>query len=222
MLGPWRTAQFVAKRMRSPNPIRLWEIDPDFLSLARHIGDYTLVDHRRLFMLYQFAQQARSVPGEVAEIGVYRGGTAKLIAELCAPKTVHLFDTFEGMPAVHAEHDFHRERDFGDAQLEDVKRYLAENTNVVFHPGFFPDTATPVQDKRFCLVHIDVDVYPSVKSCCEFFYPRTSSGGTLLFDDYGFVTCPGAKVAVDEFFAGKPEKPTYLPSGQCVVTRLAC
>ena len=27
----------------------------------------------------------------------------------------------------------------------------------------------------------------------------------MLFDDYGFATCPGARRAIDEFFADKPE-----------------
>jgi len=42
----------------------------------------------------------------------------------------------------------------------------------------------------------------------------------MVFDDYGFESCPGAKAAVDEFFSGKIERPWYLPSGQCAVVKL--
>ncbi len=42
----------------------------------------------------------------------------------------------------------------------------------------------------------------------------------MVFDDYGFESCPGAKQAVDEFFADKNERPWYLPTGQCVVITL--
>ena len=52
-----------------------------------------------------------------------------------------------------------------------------------------------------------------------FFYPRMEEGAVMIFDDYGFTTCPGAKKAVDEFFTNKKEKPIYLPTGQCIVTR---
>ena len=45
-------------------------------------------------------------------------------------------------------------------------------------------------------------------------------GGFIIFDDYGFPTCPGARQAVDEFFAGKPEKLLAMPSGQCVVVKI--
>jgi O-methyltransferase len=42
----------------------------------------------------------------------------------------------------------------------------------------------------------------------------------MLFDDYGFWSCPGARQAVDEFFADKPEAPFALPTGQALVARL--
>lgn len=42
----------------------------------------------------------------------------------------------------------------------------------------------------------------------------------MIFDDYGFASCPGARMAVDEFFRDKPDRPCYLPTGQCVVSRV--
>ena len=54
---------------------------------------------------------------------------------------------------------------------------------------------------------------------CAFFYPRMAPGGVMVFDDYGAPTCPGVQQAVDEFFAGKPERPLYLPTGQAVVCK---
>ncbi len=62
-----------------------------------------------------------------------------------------------------------------------------------------------------------IRIYRSVRDCCEFFYPRMETGGVMLFDDYGKFTCLGAKLAVDEYFTDKPEKPYYLPSGQCFI-----
>jgi len=42
----------------------------------------------------------------------------------------------------------------------------------------------------------------------------------LVFDDYGFPSCAGGKRAIDEFFAGKPEVPIVLPTGQAIVVKL--
>jgi O-methyltransferase len=66
---------------------------------------------------------------------------------------------------------------------------------------------------------VDVDIYASVLSCCEYFFPRMVPGGVLVFDDYGMLTCEGAKIALDEFCAARGQTPIYLPSGQCLLSR---
>ncbi|MBF0331749.1 MAG: class I SAM-dependent methyltransferase [Candidatus Omnitrophica bacterium] len=204
-----------------PNPIHLWEEDGAFKNEMKLIEKSTLVDKYCCFMLYQFVKHVATLPGDVAEIGVYKGGTAKLLARGFEPfkKRVHLFDTFAGMPSTDSVKDIHKAGDFNDTSLKSVQKFLQDNKNVSFYQGIFPSTSQPIVNKTFCLVHIDVDIYKSVRDCCVFFYPRMDRGGMMVFDDYGALTCPGAKMAVDEFFADKPEKPFYLPTGQCVVAR---
>jgi len=34
----------------------------------------------------------------------------------------------------------------------------------------------------------------------EFFYSWLETGGVIVFDDYGWPSCPGARAAVDEVF----------------------
>lgn len=205
-----------------PNPIHLWNDDGQFNEIMKHVVGYTLVDEIRCFMLYQLAKQAATLSGDVAEVGVYKGGTARLLAHTLAgtDKTIHLFDTFDGMPSVDVDKDFHVQADFNDTSYENVKHYLHQFGNIRFYPGVFPDTSKPVEAGKFCFVHIDVDIYKSVLAGCNFFYTRLMHGGILVFDDYGFLTCPGAKAAVDEFFSDRPEQPCYLPTGQCVVIKL--
>jgi O-methyltransferase len=53
--------------------------------------------------------------------------------------------------------------------------------------------------------------------CLNFIWPRLSQGGFIVFDDYGFPTCPGARAAVDEFFHAKDFRPLCLPTGQALV-----
>ena len=48
----------------------------------------------------------------------------------------------------------------------------------------------------------------------EFFYPRVSPGGIILCDDYGSALCPGAREAMDDFFADKAERVVELTTGQ--------
>jgi O-methyltransferase len=230
-----------------PNPIHMWDDDTEFSGMFDAIVDHTLVDKVRCYILYQMAKHAASMPGEVAEIGVYKGGTARLLSQTFRKnrkkirlawwqnflanfvkemhrrkangKTIHLFDTFSGMPTTDPVRDFHREGDFNDTSLEGVKGFLNGCDNIEFHPGFFPETAGPVDNLTFSFVHIDTDIYRSVLDCCEYFYPRMEQGGLMVFDDYGFISCPGAKMAVDEFFSKRPEGPCYLPTGQCLVVK---
>jgi O-methyltransferase len=203
-------------------PLPIWDDNPEFDRICRNIGDHTTLDRVRCYVLYQFAMQASQLPGNAAEVGVYKGGSARLLSQTIAPrarKTVHLFDTFTGMPATDPSIDLHNPGDFADTSLEAVRTSLRDCRNLRFYQGFFPDTAAPIKDQKFCLVHVDVDIYPSVRDSCRFFYPRMVRGGIMLFDDYGFDSCPGARKAVDEFFVGKPEHPFYLPTGQCFVIR---
>jgi O-methyltransferase len=172
-------------------------------------------------MIYQLAKQVQTQFGEVAEIGVYKGGTGRLLSQIFkdTPKTIHLFDTFSGMPTTDPDRDLHKEKDFNDTSLRAVQEFMKDCSNVQFYEGLFPDTADTLKEKAFCLVHVDVDIYKSVLDCCNFFYPRMRESGIMIFDDYGFLSCPGAKLAVDEFFLNKPEQVIYLPTGQCFIIR---
>jgi O-methyltransferase len=199
----------------------LWDTDEDFQALRREMEGHTLVSDVDSYFSYRFACDARSLPGDVAEVGVYKGGTARMFAKIFAGtgKTVHLFDTFSGMPPVDPTRDLHRESDFDDVSLEGVTAYLADCSNVRLYQGFFPATAGPIEQTKFCFVHADVDIHQSVLDCCRFFYPRLVPGGVLIFDDYGRNSCPGAKQAVDDFFADTPEKPVYVPTGQAFIVK---
>jgi len=59
--------------------------------------------------------------------------------------------------------------------------------------------------------------YRSILDSLRFVWPRLSVGGFIVFDYYGFPSCPGARFAVDEFFSGKASVPFCLHTGQAVV-----
>jgi O-methyltransferase len=105
----------------------------------------------------------------------------------------------------------------GDTSYEDVVTRLEK---ALVFKGFIPQTFAGVAERRFAFAHVDVDIYQSIKDSCEFIYPRLNPGGWMVFDDYGFPSCAGGKRAVDEFFAGKPEVPIVLPTGQALVTKV--
>ncbi len=198
----------VARRRSAPE--ELWFGDEEFLNLVSEVQGRTLVPPDRLFFIYQFARHARSLAGDVGQVGVYKGGTAKLIARLFSAtnKTIHLFDTFSGMPAPDPQKDnlaYVREAIFSDTSLDEVREYLRDCGNVLFYKGTFPETAGPIRDRQFCFVYVDADLYQSTRGAIEFFYPRMVPSGVIVFDDYDSRKCPGVRRAVDEFLADKRE-----------------
>jgi O-methyltransferase len=183
----------------------------------------SMVSPDRCWVLYCLLTQSLTLPGNIWECGVYKGGTAAMFAEIIRKKGVasnkrlRLFDTFEGMPATNAAFDYHHEGGFSDTSLEAVLKAVGEDPWVVYHKGFIPSTFEGLENEEIAFAHIDVDIYKSYIDCCAFIYPRLCAGGFMVFDDYGFPSCPGARKAVDVFFQDTQSVPLALPSGQAVV-----
>jgi hypothetical protein len=69
--------------------------------LIRQIKEETqmLLTELEAYQIYAAVAKTAKVDGDIAEVGVYKGGSAKLICET-TNKPVHLFDTFEGLPDI--------------------------------------------------------------------------------------------------------------------------
>jgi O-methyltransferase len=171
------------------------------------------------YYIYSVTRATAKISGDIAEVGAYRGGSSKLICEAKGDRTLHLFDTFEGLPELTA-HD-----DAGEfypglfkTGLDEIKAYLTAYKNVHFYKGLFPETASPIQDKNFSFVHLDADLYKSTLDSLEFFYPRMNRGGIIISHDYH---SSGVRAAFDEFFKDKPEALVKLFTGrQCLVVKI--
>jgi hypothetical protein len=178
-----------------------------------------LIEDIEAYHIYMAVKRTQKVPGDIAEVGVYRGGSAKIICSAKGDKTLHLFDTFEGLPRVD-EIDMvwpFYEGKFA-ASFEDVQNYLKNDPRVNFYKGIFPDTAGPVEDVRFSLVNLDVDCYESTKQALEFFYSRINAGGIILSHDY--INAPGVRKAFDDFFETRPEPVLETAGSQCLVVKV--
>jgi O-methyltransferase len=132
-------------------------------------------------------------------------------------KKLHLFDTFTGMPKTDPMRDRHQMGEFSDTSVDDVRAKVRHDGLMRYHRGEIPSTFVGLENAMISFAHIDLDIYAAIKSACEFVLPRLTLGGVMVFDDYGFATCPGARQAVDEFFASAPFVPLVLQTGQAIV-----
>lgn len=155
----------------------------------------TLLTDDRLEVIARRCKETAHLPGVMAECGVYKGGSAALISNTCPQKVLHLFDAL-GLPHDDIPGGGHRAGEFAAVEAE-VRAFLS-GCNVVFHFGFFPDTAKGLEEENFSFVHLDFDLYKSTKAALEFFIPRMVKNSFIVLDDYGWQACPGVKLACDE------------------------
>lgn len=195
--------------------------DPDVLQHIRRSRwkRKTLVTFNEAYMVNSLAASVATMPGDLAEVGVYEGSTARLLCEQKGDAALHLFDTFEGLPAgvLESEQAMYKPNQYS-CSLESVQEFLSDFTDVHFYKGYFPDSAGDLPaDKRFSFVHFDVDLYQSTLDCLKFFYPRMLPSGIILSHDYSILE--GVRQAFTEFLADKPEDIIELPTTQCMLVK---
>lgn len=175
----------------------------------------------RKFFLKELLKLTDSVDGETAECGVFNGASSFFICQHNQGKSKkhHLFDSFEGLSQPHAIDGTHWQANDLSCPEEKVKTNLNGFEFIVFHKGWIPFKFIDVRDTSFSFVHIDVDLYEPTLCSLDFFYNHLTSGGIILCDDYGFNTCPGAQMAMDEFFKDKSEAIIQSPTGQAFVIK---
>jgi O-methyltransferase len=189
------------------------------ISQKLHKEKRILLTIREIWNIYNWVIKTADLKGDIAEVGVYKGGSAKLISQIKGDKKLHLFDTFEGMPEKRSEHDNISAGAFSEG-LDEVKNYLGDNPDIFYYKGIFPDTAPPQSAIKFSFIHIDVDIYSSTLSALEYFYPRLLTGGAIITHDYRCKGAAGVKQAFDEFFSYKPETIIELWDTQALVIKI--
>jgi O-methyltransferase len=205
-----------------------WREDPAFIAAWSKfpLADDFISDRR--FILHSMARSVADLSGDTAECGVLAGASSFLICSAMEQTTKHhhMFDSFEGLSAPEASDRpsdplaFKWERGDLSVPMEVTAKNLARFERVHFYPGWIPTRFADVADRRFCFVHVDVDLYQPTYDALAFFYPRLVPGGILLCDDYGFSTCPGARRAFDELAATWPERHVvHLTSGQGFIVK---
>ncbi len=153
------------------------------------------------FMIHSVVKTQEKNEGSLAEVGVYQGGSAKLICETKDDRELYLFDTFTGLPEV-SEDDTHfgekhwYENEFSNTSEESIRKLLSKYKNVHVIKGRFPESGKDIVDKKFCFVHLDVDLYKSTIESLRFFFPKMVKGGIILIHDFH---SDGIQKAIHEF-----------------------
>lgn len=200
-------------------PQMVWWQDQEFNEYLKRFEEFGGCNSDRRWMVSQLTKLVESVPGDTAECGVLAGSSSYLICRGLPGRNHYMFDSFDGLSEPDASDGSYFEKNDLSYGVEALRENLKEFPNASIHKGWIPERFKDIESKRFAFVHIDVQLYQPTLDSFEFFYPRMNKGGIILCDDYGFGTCPGAKQAVDEFLADKPEKIIWLSGGSAFLVK---
>jgi len=134
-----------------------------------------------LIRLCMKREQEAGLNGLILEFGVAGGVSTRLIARNAAPRQVHGFDSFEGLPADWSGTHEHTGRFTQHGKLPRVP------ANVQLHkgwfdktlPGFLASNPGPVS-----FINVDCDVYDSSKYVLDQLADRMRVGTVIMFDEY--------------------------------------
>jgi O-methyltransferase len=162
----------------------------------------TMIGMQRLTSLQRCVETvlAEGVAGDLVECGVWRGGASILMRAVLAAygdetRRVWLADSFAGVPppdTVNYKADkgikLHRHANvLGVSEAEvraNFERYGLLDEQVRFLPGWFKDTLADAPIEQISVLRLDGDLYESTIQGLDALYPRLSSGGFCIIDDY--------------------------------------
>ena len=190
-----------------------------FWELHRKCAPYSLLTPEKFYDLYCAMTYIclRSLPGDVVECGVWKGGAVMLAAEILRYHAredvdIYLYDTFEGF-VERSEVDVTAVggREIGRARhanfMTEVRANIAKTgyplSRVHFIAGDVRQTVKRGGHKEIALLRLDTDTYASTLHELVSLYDHVVSGGVLIIDDYGYSR--GCRAATDEFFADRPK-----------------
>ena len=210
------------------------DMEPIFSEIFAKVGDHTLTTPDCVHALYAATKHVveQDIPGDFVECGVWQGGSAMTMALTLlhmgvTDRNIYLYDTYTGM--VKPEEIDVRQRDGSEtisrwemqqrddhnewcyAPIDQVKANLASTgypeDRLIFVKGVVEETIPGVAPDRIALLRLDTDWYRSTRHELDHLYPRLTTGGFLIIDDYGAYA--GARQATAEYFAEKGNRP-YL------------
>lgn len=162
-------------------------------------------------------ERERVKRGAIAELGVYKGRTSKLLHKLQPNRRLYLFDTFEGFSQkdliVEMKKNYSTGKiEFNDANYNDLKSYFNKSKNVSLIKGYFPDSVKNISiNEEFIFVIIDFDLYKPTLDGLSYFWPKMQDGGIIMVHDFDSLKFKGITKAVQEFSKENKCNFTCLP-----------
>jgi O-methyltransferase len=205
------------------DPLRFADLSSEHRALFERVQPYTQTSLERVAALADAVEYIvrAGVPGDFVECGVWRGGSSMAVALTLlrlevTVRRLWLYDTFGRMPSAGPE-----DRDYAGRGMQGQEAAMIGNAgltlpevqaamastgypreHVTYIEGLVQETIPGRAPDQIALLRLDTDWYCSTRHELVHLYPRVTSRGVVVVDDYGHFA--GARRAVDEYFAQAP------------------
>jgi predicted O-methyltransferase YrrM len=182
--------------IREQSPLYRYEHRPDRLGEPP-----TMMPRETITFLTELLRATLRVEGDVAEVGVWQGGSAWNMAKMMQVvgniRQLHLFDFFDDHARTNPE---------AIMCLDEIRARFSFYDQVHFYRGFAEQHMDKLADRDFCFVHVDLGFIPTV---LDFFWSRLKAGGIMALDNYGHIR--SWPTEFDRFFAERAHSIIRMP-----------
>ena len=129
--------------------------------------------------LLDYALSKISKKGDILEFGVRAGESITYIAQKLKDRTIHGFDSFEGLPEEWEGHAFLKSDFTQNGKIPIVPG------NVILHKGWFDKTISEYNNSNeIAFINLDCDIYSSTKTVLDELGNKITTGTIILIDDF--------------------------------------
>lgn len=167
-----------------------------------------------------FARRAMALEGDLVECACHRGTMARIVADYVdladGTKTMWLYDPPGAANGVRSHPGASRN---GAGHHAGLAARFAGLPNVRIVAGKVPDMFADQAPGRVAHLHLELHDAAEELAALAFFFDRVTTGGTIVFDGYGWLACRKQKLAADQWLAGRNTSILELPTGQGLLIR---
>jgi hypothetical protein len=193
--------------------------DPLFChAMAPYLNDHVL--RARIWRVYTLCWAAKSclaLPGDFVDVGCYDGKTIDVIRRFCdygkVEKDYVLYDLFDYHPTEQSKVNH------GPELYGKVREMFADMPRLKAIKGFLPDTMNGTLPEKIAFAQIDLNSAAVELDCLRLILDRMTSGGIIIFDDYGFKRYHDSHVSQTAYAASQGQMIFESPTGQGILIK---
>jgi len=184
-----------------------------YMNLYKKYKDFTMIPITQFVDNLAMVDKFKNIHGCIVECGVWRGGMSAAMSELCgSERNYFLFDSFEGLPPAidndgkdaidwqkNRDSEFYYDNCKAEMKYAEAALILSGAKNAELVRGWFNETIHKTNTGPIAILRLDADWYESTMTCLNELYPKVSSGGLILIDDYNF--WEGCSKAVHDYLS---------------------